>query len=235
MTRDHTIKAIEAALEHDPDINLHRYPIHVVHDGGLRLSGTVADIRAKRRALRLAREAAGTDAILDDLYLDTGEARGEDELRQAVVTTLKQEPAFAEFVIVEGASAPEDVPAGIDRIAVAAAGPRVHLNGRVASLERRRLLEVLTWWVPGVGDVENAVRVAPPETDSDGELADAIRLVLEKDPSIPAHQIGIEARSHAIRLTGAVDNEERRRLAELDCWYVPGVHEVDNALSVKAP
>ena len=233
MVRDETVKAIEAALEHDPAINLHRCPLRIEHDDAVRLVGTVEDIRAKRRALMLARQAGGTDAVYDDMRLDTATQRGERELCRAVVDMLKQEPAFAEIHIAEGDPPPDE--GALDVIAVAAEGARVHLRGHVASLSRRRLAEVLAWWVPGVGDVVNALHVEPAEQDSDGELADAVRLALEKDPSIPGRQLDITARNGMIRLEGAVDSEEQRRLAILDCWYIPGVHGVEDALSVKTP
>ncbi|MDZ7749083.1 MAG: BON domain-containing protein [Halofilum sp. (in: g-proteobacteria)] len=233
MGRDATVKAIEAALEQDPAINLHSHPVHIEHGDGVRLHGTVADIRAKRRALQQARAAAGTASVDDELRVERAEARGERELRQAVVATLMQEPAFAESRVVDG-DAVAAADAG-DVIAVAADGARVRLDGHVTSVARRRLAEALAWWVPGVADVVNRLQAAPGEPDGDGELADAIRLVLEKDPSIPARQLEITARAGVIRLAGAVDSEEQRRLALLDCWYVPGVEGVEDELAVKTP
>ncbi len=233
MARDETIKAVQAALEHDPAINLHRYPIQVVHDGGVRLRGTVADVAAKRHAVHVAQRAAGGEGVFDELRVEVGVARGEDELRQAVVDTLKREPAFVEFRIAEGEHEPEAD--GTDRIAVAVAGARVLLRGSVSSLARWRLAQVLAWWVPGVADVDNRIRVGPGETDSDGELADAVRLALEKDPSLPAGQIDVTVDRGRVRLSGAVDSDEQSRLAALDCWYIPGVVGVDDRLAVKTP
>lgn len=233
MARDATVKAIEAALEHDPDINLHRYPVGIEHDDGIRLHGTVADIRAKRRALQLARAAAGDETVHDELRVEVGVPRGERELRQAVVETLMQEPAFAEARVADADAVPAD--AGGDVIAVATDGDRVRLDGRVTSLGRLRLAELLTWWVPGVGDVVNRLSAGAAEGDADGELADAVRVALEMDPSLPGRQIDITARDGVVRLAGAVDSDEQRRLALLDCWYIPGVAGVEDGLAVKTP
>jgi len=233
MARDETIKVVEAALEHDPEINLHQYPIQVVHDDGVRLRGTVADVAAKRHAVQVAQRAVRERNVWDELQVEVGVARGEDELRQAVVETLKQERAFVESQIVEGEREPD---AGVtDRIAVAVNGARVLLRGSVSSLARWRLAQLLTWWVPGVADVDNCIRVEPAETDADGELADAVRLALEKDPSLPAGQIDVTVDHGRVRLSGAVDTDEQSRLAALDCWYIPGVVRVDDELAVKTP
>lgn len=233
MAREDTVKAIRAALEHDPDINLHRYPIEIHVDSAVRLTGVVGDIRAKRKALRLARQAAGRDDILDELLIDTTEARGAQELRQAAVEALKQEPVFAEVIIDEGREAPVERRTGW--IAVDTDGARVILHGVLDSLSHRRLAEVICWWVRGSADVDNRIHVEPPERETDAELADAVRLVLEKDPSIDASQLDIAAREAAVELRGAVATDEQCRIAELDCWYIPGVHGVDNELVARTP
>lgn len=233
MSRDETVKAIEAALEHDPEVNLHRHPVRVEHGDVIRLTGTVGDIRAKRRAARLARRAGSGETVVDALRIETGGQRGERELRQAVVETLKQEPAFAESLVLEGGAIPEGAVG--DAIAVSVDGTRADLRGSVSTVSRRWLAEVLTWWVPGVADVVNGLEVAEAEGDRDGELADAVRIVLEKDPSVPGRQLDVTVRDGVIRLSGAVDSEEQRRLALLDCWYIPEVAGVEDGLSVRTP
>lgn len=232
MPRDETVKAIEAALERAPEVNLHRDHVRIEHNNALRLAGRVSDIRVKRRALSIAGEAAGGRDIEDALELETAVERKPDELRQAVVETLQQEPVFVETRICEGQASSGDTG---DALAVETEGARVILRGHVASLGRHRLAEILAWWVPGVADVVNEIRVEPPEEDSDGALVDAVRVALEKDPTVPAGQIDIGAAGGHVTLSGAVDSDEQHRLAELACWYVPGVVGVTDALRVKTP
>lgn len=230
---DATSKNILAALEADRDVNLHRYPVRLDVNEMIQLEGEVEDIRAKRKALRLARHAAGRDDVLDELTIARGEARGVDELRQAALETLKAEPAFAEVAIVEGRTAPVE---GASRgwIAVDVDGARVVLTGVLGGLVQRRLAEVLCWWLPGTGDVANRIHVEPPEPETDAGLTSAIEVALGKDPSIPDDQIAVGVRQASVRLEGVVTHDEQARLAELDCWYVPGVHAVDNALTVQS-
>jgi osmotically-inducible protein OsmY len=75
----------------------------------------------------------------------------------------------------------------------------------------------------------------PVQVDHDGEIADAVRLAPEKDPSVPRGQIDVTVDHERVRLAGAVDSEEQSRLAALDCWYVPRVTGVDDGLAVKTP
>ena len=48
----------------------------------------------------------------------------------------------------------------------------ITLKGHVRSLVQKRLCEVLCWWVKGVTDVHNELKVQPFEEDNDEELKD---------------------------------------------------------------
>lgn len=109
----------------------------------------------------------------------------------------------------------------------------IALDGAVISLSHQRIIEALAWWTPGCRSVVNRLRVEPPEEDTDGELADAVRLVLEMDPSLPeVDQIGIDAVMQVVTLSGAVREGAQKRRAEQDAWCVNGVNEVLNQLQV---
>ncbi|HYW91637.1 MAG TPA: BON domain-containing protein [Gammaproteobacteria bacterium] len=227
MSEDRLVRAILAAFERDPAIDLHRDAVRVRGDGEtLVLDGEVDNIAAKRRALILARETADTPNVLDRLRLRVSRERGDRELAQAVTGALSQEGAFRGTPVREasGTAASE---AGLQ---VSCSDGVIRLNGAVASLSHRRLAEVLAWWVPGVADVDNRLHVTPPEKDSDDELTDALRLVLEMDPTLHNASIRCRARDRIAELEGTVRSDEQSRLAEYDCWYVPGIHGVRNAL-----
>ena len=229
MSGDSIESRIRAVLEHDPAINLHRYPIHVHRTDAVRLEGTVADIEAKRRAIQIAHRVAGNAGIDDRLRLDVARARPDDELRQAVASTLMQEPGFIELQILEEHTQPQVIE---NWIRVTAQDGVVMLEGVIDSLSHRRLAEVLSWWTPGTADVDNRLHVQPPEQDSDDEIADIIRIVLEKEPAIDILQLQVTVRDRVVSLRGSVHSEENRRIAAWDCWYIPGVHDVENRIEV---
>ena len=100
-------------------------------------------------------------------------------------------------------------------------------------LASKRIAGVLAWWVPGVRDVINGIAEEQEEEDHAGHVAEALRLVLEKDPFVNASQIRIGARKTVVRLTGLVPSEAERDMAERDAWYVFGVDGVENLIEVE--
>ena len=53
----------------------------------------------------------------------------------------------------------------------------------------------------------NGLGVTPTEADSDFEIADAVRLVLEKDPFVNADQLRVGVRNAIVALDGVVPTE----------------------------
>ncbi len=101
------------------------------------------------------------------------------------------------------------------------------------SLTHKRLAGVLAWWVPGSRDVVDGLGVEPPEQDHDGEVTDAVRMVLEKDPLVDAARVRVSATNYVVTLEGLVPSESEREMAELDAWYVLGVDKVVNRIEVR--
>jgi osmotically-inducible protein OsmY len=227
-------KKVRAALERDTDVNLHQSQIEVTAQGTIRLSGQAEDIATKRRALQIAREAAEGHVVEDYILLRPQQERTGDELRASVLNALMQETTFSGFAIrARGEGEPPGDEQDWIEVEIAPDQACVKLHGRVWSLSHRRLAEVLTWWVPGTADVDNRIRVQPAERDSDDEITDAVRLVFDKDPSLDVQQIYVKTEHAEVTLQGEVQSDEARRIASLDCWYIPGVHAVHNDLRVR--
>ena len=231
MSNATVVSAILAALEHDPDINLHQAPIKVSFAGTLRLEGEVADIAAKRKALRIAARVAGTESIDDRVRVRPGAARSDADVLRSALNALGQEGAFRDLVVRADSGVPAD---RSDHIYVAVRDGVVYLTGEVGSLSHRRLAEVIAWWVPGSRDVDNRLHVHPPERETDDEITDVVRLVLDKDPSLDAAQIRATTRDREVTLEGVVHSEEIRHIAAEDCWCIPGVHGVHNRIQVRS-
>jgi osmotically-inducible protein OsmY len=230
MPQKDLVAALLAALEKDPDINLHESPIHVTYHDSLRLEGEVANIIVKRKARRIAMQLSGLPDIEDRLLLRPGERRTGKALLDAVVSALSQEPAFRDLAIH---SHPATEDGGRDWIGVDVSECVVRLDGQVGSLSHRRLAEVIAWWVPGSCDVHNHMRVKPAEKDNDGEISDAVSMILEKDPLLHAESLTVHTKDREVTLSGAVHSDEQRRMAIYDCWYVPGVHGVHDRMQVQ--
>jgi osmotically-inducible protein OsmY len=221
------ISTLLAAFAQESDIDLHAYPINITYKDTLRLDGEVPNIIAKRKARRIALQLSGLSNIDDRLHVSPGEQRQSNALLEATVEVLSQEPAFRDIrVYANHASQP-----GTQQwISVSVDSCVVRLDGQVSSLSHRRLAEVITWWVPGTCNVHNRLHVQPAEQDSDAEITDAIRLVLEKDPLLHVETISAKTDARVVYLEGYVHSQEQRRMAVYDCWYVPGVHDVKDNL-----
>lgn len=228
------VRLVTAALSNHPEIDMHHYPIRIIQrDSGLMLEGEVESIAAKRCAVAVVRRIAHQVPVMDHLRVKPAEVEEDGALRDEVLQSLTQESAFNDYLIsVTRNGITERVREGHNGehgwIEIEARNGVITLHGQVGSLTHRRLADVLAWWSGGSQDVQNYLRVVPAERDNDGELADAVRIVLEKDPLVHADQLNVQVRDGQVTLHGSVASREEKRLAKLDAWYVLGVHEVQD-------
>jgi osmotically-inducible protein OsmY len=233
MVDSSIVKQVRAKLEHDPRINLHRYPVTIaMENDDLVLTGELEGIAAKRLVLLEAAETPGVRRIIDRLTVAPAERMGDAEIRDHVDRVLLEEPAFENILIGGRANGPA-APEPLGSITVEVSNGIVILNGQVPSLSHKRLAGVLAWWVPGTRDVINGLEEVPPEEDNDDELTDAVRLVLEKDPFINAGSIRVSAHDWIVLLEGLVPTEAMKAMAARDAWYVLGVKSITNRLAVE--
>ena len=234
-------KVLFAALERERLVNLHHNRVRAEYDIAnrvLTLEGEMDNIVAKRRAYECASRIAEVDGVIDRLRVRPAEPRGDGAIRASITQSLLAEPALRDYALhVYHKGIMETlrvVPGSRDVVGVGIDDGVVELTGHVGSLSHKRLVGALAWWTPGCRDVLNELQVNPPEQDSDGELADALRLVLEKDPLVlHADDIGAVVRNGVVTLSGVVTTEEERRMAEFDAWYLVGVSDVQNGMEVR--
>ncbi|HEY7655978.1 MAG TPA: BON domain-containing protein [Burkholderiales bacterium] len=238
--KDEVIKRVHHALEYEPRVNLHRYPLRIGYaDGAVVLEGEVEDVAAKKLALELAAAADGVRGVVDRLHVAPAERKGDGAIRDALSAFLLREPEFRQCTIRVRAKGRvrtlRDAPAdGAGAIELAVADGVITLEGRMISHSHKRLAGVLAWWTPGCRDVVNSLYVEPAEEDNDGEVVDALRLALEMDPLVDAAQIRARCRNYVVTLDGFVRTEEERRQAERDAWCLFAVDRVVNRIEVRA-
>lgn len=233
------IARIRAALEKDPRVNLHRFPISLAFAGDdLILTGELEDVAAKKLALELVAQVAPGAALVDRLRVKPAQCMSDAELRDHVIKVLLDEPALEHCLLHSrlpqqlqthrnGGSEPSGT------IVVDVRDGVVTLNGEVPSLSHKRIAGVLTWWVPGCRDVVNGLAEVPAQQDNDDEIADAVRLALAKDPFVNETKMQVRSKDGVVTLDGLVPNETMRRMAEHDAWFVFGVRGVVNKVEVK--
>lgn len=232
------IGKLSAAFERDKLINVHRHPLKVrAADGRLILEGQVEDVAAWRRAQGLAGQIVnGQWQIESRLRRATPEPMGERQLRDEVMQRLSTEPVFSRYSLRAHTENKFETlhDGGPDayEIEVHIAQGKVTLNGVVESLSHRRLAEALIWWSRGCETVDNQLEINPPQDDSDDEITDAVRIILEKDPLVHAEQLRVGTAGGVVHLDGLVSREAERRAAVLDAWTVDGVWDVADRIEV---
>ena len=237
--KQEVIKAVKAAFEHEPRINLHRYPIQVdFEDDVLTLEGEVENVAAKKLSMGLAIIVPGVTGIVDRLRVTPANPMGDGAILGAIRDVIIQEPALQDCTVrvrakgkietIRESSLPNP---GV--IVLSVTDGVVLLDDHVPSIAQKRLAGVLAWWVPGSRDVVNGMAVEPEEKDNDEEISDTVRLVLEKDPLVNADQIRVTTQESVVTLEGLVLNERQKHMAEFDAWYVFGVDKVLNKLQVR--
>ena len=240
MTAKETIfKEVYAAFEREPRIKVHAHPIKMDMEGDdVILEGEVDDIAAKKLALELAGATHGVRGVVDRLHVIPSEQRGDGAIRDNLVKALLEEPDLRNCTVQACVKDQVDTLREVKQdncgaIEVLVENGVVILDGEVISLSHKRLAGVLAWWTPGCRDVVNGLEVVPPEQDTDDEVTDALRIVLERDPLVKdPEQIRIRTHDCVVTLDGLVTKEEDRQTAELDAWYLFGVDKVVNNIQV---
>jgi osmotically-inducible protein OsmY len=238
---DRLIKEVRAALTRDPRINLQASPFDVLIEGEkVVLQGEVEDIAVKRLAAERAARTVGSQKIEDRLQVRPVEALGDGAIRDFLWRHLSEEPVFVRMRLCCRVANDDDVieqnPDDADgAIEATVRNGTIHLTGHVWSLSHRRLAGTLAWWTRGCRNVINELEIRPEERDHDGEISDAIELVLNKDPLVHFGQTTTRVKDGEVTLRGLVANEEEKRMIERDVWYVDGVRDVINELHVFQP
>lgn len=237
--RERVLKEVRAALEHEPRVNLHKYPVTLEFaEGVLTLEGEVEHVAAKKLSLELAIAVSGVTGIVDRLHVMPATRMGDGAILDAVRDALLQESSLLNCSIqvirkgqLETVREVTREPRGAIRVSVNEGV--VLLDDHVTGLTQKRLAGVLAWWVPGSRDVINGMEVIPDQPDSDDTLAETVRVVLKKDPFVNGERIRVAARQSVVTLEGETPSAPQREMAEFDAWYVFGVDQVVNRLDVR--
>ena len=237
MMNDKIETRVRQAIATEPRIRTAGAPIDIAVDstGEVTMQGEVANVAAKRLALGRASALPDVISIVDKLRVTPARAHSDEQIRRRLLDLLIDEPVFSDHELC-GVAAPASLEqrTGAPRayLDFRVEDGVVALHGRVRSLEHKRLAGVFAWWVPGTRDVANALAVEPLQEDSDFELAEGVRLALEKDPIVDAARVNVVVHEATVHLGGTVAAPEERDAAESDAWYVFGVSDVRNDIAV---
>ena len=176
--------------------------------------------------------------MIDELRVRPKASVPDGEIRDLLRKALTEEPTLG------GCTLREAIPGGfrtvrvpltaVGRIDIKVRQGVVTLEGEAPSLTQRRLASVLSWQTPGICNVVDELVVSPAEDDSDELVGGAVRLALDRDPTVHAAGIRVDVRDRIVMLEGAVPTAADRDAANRDAWCVSGVDSVVNRLEVRS-
>lgn len=101
LQAEELVRQVRGALERDPRVNLHRYPVDIrcEADGNVVLEGQVENLAAKKIALELAASMPACTGIIDRLRVRPSIPMGDGAIRDRVRDALTEEPALDRYAI----------------------------------------------------------------------------------------------------------------------------------------
>lgn len=209
-------RRIEDALAADPRFDVTSLNVRVIpHDQAVGLVGWVTGLPERTRIEEIAADVVGPDQVESCLLVGPPNQRPDTDIARVVRDSL-------------------DTDRSIDAtsIQIAVSQGVVKLTGIIDSTLHRKLAGALCWWVKGVRGVVNDLDAIYPSSANDELLAEAIQVVLEKDPFVDVTEILVLSHSGVVTLTGTVGGADARDAAENDAWAVEGVRDVVNQIEI---
>jgi osmotically-inducible protein OsmY len=200
---------VEKELKHEKEVVPDDVDVST-SQGIVTLSGSVDNILAKERAVKIAESIRGVRGVIDQTTV-TPVSRSDEDVRKDILAALMQDPATQSYqvhVTVENAAAT--------------------LTGSVGSYGERRLAARIAKGVKGVKEVRNDVTINYLVKRTDAEIANDIKARLQWDVWINGELIKPVVEDGKVTLTGTIGSAISKSRALDDAW-VGGVTSVDDS------
>lgn len=205
-----------AELRWDPRVQETRIGVHV-DDGAVTLTGTVYGYGTRLAAQEAAHRVEGVRDVANDIKVDVQPGRGTDtELAQAVRRMLEWDERVPDTSITSTVS-----------------NGWVTLEGPVDNWSEREDAERVIANLSGVQGVTNNIRLVRRMTRSD-DLRRVVQDVLARRAERHAKRIQVDVADGVVTLSGPVESLSERRALVGAARLTPGVHAVDDRLSVES-
>ncbi len=218
---------IEMLLESDVRINARLVDV-TVKDAKVKLTGSVSSTCEKNMASSLAwvpgvqsvnSEPLNVRAPGPDEVQGKSQAgrKPDPKIEKHIQTALRQNPRVYSFKIGV------DSKCGI-----------VTLTGIVDNLAAKKAAEKNAANTVGVWRVKNLIKVRPAMVSTDKEITEKIEAALSRNPYVDRYDLTASAHGGKARLSGDVDSQFEKELAEEVVWRIKGVVDVQNNLKINA-
>ena len=178
--------------------------------GIVTLSGSVANLLAKERAVKIAESIRGVRGVIDRITV-TPVSRPDEDIRKDILTALKQDPATESY-----------------QVAVSVQDAVATLSGSVGSYAEKQLAARIAKGVKGVKEVRNDVTINYLAKRTDPEIAADVKSRLQWDIWINGGLVNPVVKDGKVTLTGTIGSVISKWRAFDDAW-VNGVTSVDDS------
>lgn len=209
-----TDQGITDAIERDMfvDKSVPSYKVDVQTSQGIvTLGGTVANLLARDRAVKIAENIRGVRAVVDKLTV-TPPALSDEAVRKDVEQALLMDPATDSY---------ETKVAVKDGVAT--------LTGNVQSWQEKELTASVAKGVRGVKAISNEMKIKYTADRPDNQIAADIKGTLQRDVWLMGGSgINVAVKDDKVTLSGSVGSVAQKTRARMDAW-VSGVASVDDS------
>lgn len=199
--------AVENELLFDPAVPLNDIEV-VTTDGIVVLSGTVSNLLARDRAIRLAETVRGVRSVASRIKVSPRKSRTDTTLESDVVQAMVYDPA------VDFANLDVEVDDGV-----------VILSGTVNSWQEKTLAIRTAKGVRGVAEVRDRMDIQFVEDRTDSEILPEVKQALRWDALVDDALIDVSVDDGVVTLKGTVGSAAEKRRAEYDA-QIAGVRDV---------
>jgi len=176
--------------------------------GIVTLSGSVDNLLAKERAVKIAESIRGVRGVIDRTTV-TPVSRLDEDIRKDTLTALLQDPATESY-----------------QVAVSVQSGVVTLTGSVGSYAEKQLAARIAKGVKGPNEIRNDVTINYQAGRTDSEIEADIKARLQWDVWINGSMINTAVKAGKVTLTGTVGSAISKSRASDDAW-INGVSDVD--------
>jgi osmotically-inducible protein OsmY len=200
---------VENGLRHEKGVAPNDVDVSTSQDI-VTLSGSVDNLLAKKRAVKIAEGIRGVRGVIDRITV-TPLSRPDADIRKDIQNALRQDPATESY-----------------KVAVSVQGGVATLTGSIGSYEEEQLTARMAEGVKGVKEVRNDVTISYLAKRTDSEIAADVKARLQWDIWMNGGMINPAVADGKVTLTGTIGSAISKSRAFDDAW-VNGVTSVDDS------